>query len=265
MDHFDLAQSVIECGERGDPLEQLAATFQRAIERLGFQRFACCSHTDPLNPAAGAVMLHNYPGAWVKAFSRAGLHRIDPVLRYADRSATPFHWNAPDFLATIKPAQKEILAAAGMFGLIRGYTVPIRLSWLPGTLRVSCSLIPDTGSLDPHNYEAAERLAIYLYAAAMRLQMPVPENPAAPVVLRPRERQCLELLAYGCKDCDASQTLGISESTVRTYVQRAMERIGATTRAHAVAYALVTRQISFGDVVRAPTEPRWVTSQVVGW
>lgn len=265
MDHFDLAQSVIECGERGDPIEQLAATFQRAIEHLGFQRFACCSHTDPLTPATGAVMLHNYPGAWVRAFSRAGLHRIDPVLRYAARSATPFHWNARDFLATIKPAQKEILAAAGMFGLIRGYTVPIRLSWLPGTLRASCSLIPDTGSVDPCNYEAAERLAIYLYAAAIRLQMPVPENLAAPVVLRPRERQCLELLAHGCRDCEASQTLRISESTVRTYVQRAMERIGATTRAHAVAYALMTRQISFGDVVRAPAEPRWATPQAVGW
>lgn len=268
MNHFDLAQSVFECGERGEPLEKLAATFQWAIERLGFDRFACCSHTDPLNPAPGAVMLHNYPDAWVQAFSQARLDKIDPVLRYAERSPSPFSWNAPEFLVGLKAPQKEILAAAGTFGLIRGCTVPIRLSWLPGTLRASCSLVADSGPLDPYSYEVAERLAIYLYAAAMRLQMPVSVNRAVPVVLAPRECQCLELAAHGCRDWEISQTLKISESTVRSYVDRAMQRIGVTRRAHAVAYALMTRQISFGDVVRAPARARWhstPTHHAAGW
>lgn len=61
MNHFDLAQAVLECGERGEPLDKLTTTFQRAIESLGFPQFACCSQTDPSKPAPGAVMLHNYP------------------------------------------------------------------------------------------------------------------------------------------------------------------------------------------------------------
>jgi DNA-binding CsgD family transcriptional regulator len=266
LDHFDLVQSVVECAERGEPIENVAATFQRAIERLGFYHFACCSHTDPLNPAPGAVLLHNYPAPWVKAFMEGHLHRIDPVLRYADRSPSPFPWNAPEFLVGLKTEQKKILAAAGTYGLIRGYTVPIRLSWLSGTLHASCSLVADTGSLDPHSYEVAERLAIYLYAAAMRLQMPVGGNAAAPVELAQRERQCLEFAARGCKNWEISRILKISESTVRTYIARAMKRIGAMTRAHAVAYALMTRQISFGDVVRAPARlDRRPAHQVAGW
>lgn len=257
MNHFDLAQSVVECGERGEPIEKLAAAFQRAIEGLGFHYFACCSRTDPLNPAPGAVMLHNYPAAWVTAFSQAKLHKIDPVLLYADRSPAPFHWNAPEFLVGLKSEPRKILGAAGTLGLNGGYTTPIRPSWLPGALRASCSLVPDTGSLDQHTYEVVEQLAIYLYAAAMRLQTPVSGNVAAPVVLSPRERQCLELAAHGSSDWESSQTLMISESTVRTFIERAMERIGVTTRAHAAAYALMTRQISFGDVVRAPALRNW--------
>lgn len=105
----------------------------------------------------------------------------------AQRSTSPFSWSAPEFLDGLKLEQKKILAAAGTFGLVRGYTIPIRLSWLRGTLRASCSLVPDTGSVDPHSYEVAERLAIYLYAAATRLQMRVSGNPAASIMFRPRE------------------------------------------------------------------------------
>lgn len=82
MNHFDLTQSVLECGERGEPLDKLTTTFQRAIECLGFPQFACCSQTNPLKPAPGAVMLHNYPATWVQMFSQARLDKIDPVLRY---------------------------------------------------------------------------------------------------------------------------------------------------------------------------------------
>ncbi|HKI90663.1 MAG TPA: response regulator transcription factor [Gaiellaceae bacterium] len=62
--------------------------------------------------------------------------------------------------------------------------------------------------------------------------------------LTPRERDVLRLLADGCSNDVIAKQLSISGQTVRTHVQKAMERLGATTRTQAVATALREALIS---------------------
>jgi DNA-binding NarL/FixJ family response regulator len=56
--------------------------------------------------------------------------------------------------------------------------------------------------------------------------------------LTPRERDVLRLLADGKTNEEIGAALTISPQTVRTHVQKAMEKLGATTRVQAVATAL---------------------------
>jgi two-component system nitrate/nitrite response regulator NarL len=56
--------------------------------------------------------------------------------------------------------------------------------------------------------------------------------------LTPRERDVLRLLANGHSNEAIGAALAISPQTVRTHVQKAMEKLGATTRIQAVAIAL---------------------------
>jgi len=56
--------------------------------------------------------------------------------------------------------------------------------------------------------------------------------------LTPRERQVLALVAEGLSGSRISRRLGIQPSTVRTHVEHARDKLGATTRAQAVACAL---------------------------
>jgi DNA-binding NarL/FixJ family response regulator len=56
--------------------------------------------------------------------------------------------------------------------------------------------------------------------------------------LSPRERDVLRLLADGNSNETIGSTLTISPQTVRTHVQKAMAKLGATTRIQAVAIAL---------------------------
>lgn len=56
--------------------------------------------------------------------------------------------------------------------------------------------------------------------------------------LTPREREVLRLLADGCTNDTIAEALAISPQTVRTHIQKAMDRLGASTRTHAVAIAL---------------------------
>ncbi|MDP9261183.1 MAG: response regulator transcription factor, partial [Actinomycetota bacterium] len=56
--------------------------------------------------------------------------------------------------------------------------------------------------------------------------------------LTQREREVLRLLAEGNTNNQIGAVLTISPQTVRTHVQKAMEKLGATTRVQAVAIAL---------------------------
>ena len=57
------------------------------------------------------------------------------------------------------------------------------------------------------------------------------------VELTPREREILELIAQGLDNHQIAERFGISEKTVRNHASVTFEKIGAKSRAHAVALA----------------------------
>lgn len=249
MDHFNLAQSFIEQCERAANTKDLSVAFQRAMEILGFRYFACCSHVDPLNPPRGAVVLHTYPAEWARHFSERQLFYIDPVLLHAERTLSPFFWDASKFRSGVTSQQGKILAQASQFGITHGFTVPIHSPCSLGVFRASCSVVPDSERIAPESYCAVHLMACYLYESASR-HAGVHVVPASRELPR-RERQCLELVAQGKSDWVVGQLLGIGESTVHNHIERAKRRLGVATRVQAIVQALVNRQISFGDVIRS--------------
>lgn len=249
MKQFDIAQLFIERCERATPLEELTTAFEGGLQSMGFRHFACCSHVDPLRPPRSAVMLHNYPAGWVRTYSDLKLQDSDPVFLCADRTFLPFSWDAPAFRARLTAPQKKILMEAEMFDLAHGYTMPIHLPSLPGAPRASCSVVPDSGSVDPRSYYAMQLMATYLYAAASR-ELDSRNDSRPQNVLTRRQRQCLELAAQGKSDWVISRLLGLSESTVHNHIESAKRRLGVATRVQAIVEALASRQISFGDAVR---------------
>lgn len=62
--------------------------------------------------------------------------------------------------------------------------------------------------------------------------------------LSPREREVLGLLSQGLSGEEVAKQLFLSSETVRTHVRNAMSKLGAATRAHAVALALQRGEIS---------------------
>jgi DNA-binding CsgD family transcriptional regulator len=62
-------------------------------------------------------------------------------------------------------------------------------------------------------------------------------------LLTRREREVLQLLARGLNAPQIGATLFVSPATVRTHVQNAMTRLGASTRIHAVTIAIERGEI----------------------
>jgi DNA-binding NarL/FixJ family response regulator len=61
--------------------------------------------------------------------------------------------------------------------------------------------------------------------------------------LSPREREIMGLLSKGLSGEEAAKQLFLSSETVRTHVRNAMTKLGAATRAHAVALAIQRGEI----------------------
>jgi LuxR family transcriptional regulator, quorum-sensing system regulator CciR len=247
------AQSFIELCCNRTPARELASMFQRELEACGFRFFSCCSHVDPLRPPRGAVVLHNYPAEWMRAFSELDFYYIDPVFHYANRSLTPFFWDADVFRAELTAPQLEIMAEAGRFGIEHGYTVPLHAPRSPAAYRASCSVVPDSAVVAPEAYLAVQLMACYMYSV---LSLEAEEKASGCGVhgLTRRERQCLELAAQGKSDWVAGRILGISERTVHNHIEHAKRRLGVATRVQAIVHALVNRQIAFGDVIRSTAD-----------
>ena len=64
--------------------------------------------------------------------------------------------------------------------------------------------------------------------------------------LTPREREVLTLLAGGLTGAQIAERLSLSPETVRIHVRNARGRLGARTRAHAIALALLRGEIEVG-------------------
>jgi DNA-binding CsgD family transcriptional regulator len=249
MNQFEVAQGFIEQCQAGAPVGVLAQAFQRCTETLGFRHFACCSHVDPLKPPRRAVMLHSYPKEWARLFSELELFDIDPVFLHASRSLVPFFWDTQAFHDELSPPQQEMFHEARRYGLTRGYTVPIHSVDAPRDFRASCSVVPDSESLEPAAYLAVQLMAFYMYDAASN-DAQEKDPPPVQQPLSRRERECLELAAQGKSDWVSSRILGLSERTVHNHVENAKRRLQVATRMQAVMHALAGEQISLGDVVR---------------
>jgi DNA-binding CsgD family transcriptional regulator len=69
-------------------------------------------------------------------------------------------------------------------------------------------------------------------------EQPVFRDPGHGRMPTSRERQVLALLASGSTDTEAAELLALSPATVQTHVRNAKAKLGARTRAQAVALAL---------------------------
>jgi DNA-binding CsgD family transcriptional regulator len=74
---------------------------------------------------------------------------------------------------------------------------------------------------------------------------PVAVEGSGRLQLSEREREVMTLVASGLQSGEIAERLFLSPETVKSHVHNALGKLGAHTRAHAVAIALVTGQITW--------------------
>ncbi|MDR6100487.1 DNA-binding CsgD family transcriptional regulator [Agrobacterium larrymoorei] len=177
-----------------------------------------------------------YPESWCERYRRENYLHIDPTIKLMTSGLLPADWDA---LSEDSKAEKDFFQDALCFGIgAHGMSIPTRGPFGQRGLFTVASALPldEWQNLKLSIIYDVHILALYLHDRMFRLKLG--GRKSAPHSLSRREKECLELLAYGKIPKQISATLNISESAVRHCLQSARHKMKATTTYKALAQAV---------------------------
>lgn len=144
--------------------------------------------------------------------------------------------------------QKAMLDEAASYGISNGLTIPLRS---PELTPASCSLVPGPDGVDSLNLPTTLTIVLFGYGVMHRRLNPGPIT--EPVILSPRERECLTLASAGKSDWVIGKLLGVSKSAAHKVVEGAKRKYGVADRIQAIVQAVFDGQISLDRLSRSTT------------
>jgi len=169
------------------------------------------------------------PAGWEDAYKRANLDRNSPMIRGVQTHAESFIWT--DILPAVTELPWDGWRTLPDFRIENGIGVPVHG---PGGYCAVVSMGFERIDLSPRERRAIDLACVALHDR-MRALSPVPADAFVP--LTGRERDALAFVADGKSDWEISVILGIAQATAHSHVESAKRKLGAKTRAQAVARA----------------------------
>jgi LuxR family quorum sensing-dependent transcriptional regulator len=188
-------------------------------------------------PVAERVWASTWPEEWANHWLSQNYVSVDPVIHQLLSQSDPVQWSQAR--GANDDAGARIYDEATEFKLKDGFALPI---YSREGFTVGITMGTEHYEIGKQDEACLHLASIYFHAKLERLraeQAPKLRGPR----LTPRERECLSWVAGGKTDWEISQILNIAEQTVHEYVQNALTKLNATTRAQAVAIAIFTKQI----------------------
>ncbi|HTE40438.1 MAG TPA: LuxR family transcriptional regulator [Steroidobacteraceae bacterium] len=225
--------------DRATSTRELRTELEVFAKRLEFDRFAYAVTINAPSLKRQQYFLSDYPTSWVSMYVERDYFKVDPLVRFAQKSTLPAIWD-DDSLHNAET--QEFWEEAGGFGLHCGLTFPVHDQ--PGITGVF-SLARDRHLEMPEAELAAlvgraQMFATLLHQAVARIDLPklIPETCAA---LTPRERECLRWAADGKTAWEIGQILNITERTAVFHVNNVTQKLGAVNKTQAIARAVVLK------------------------
>lgn len=226
-----------------------AESFQEALDLLydiasgfGFTQVLYAYQAMPPQLPGGEWLplklnVRNFPRGWEKGWTQ--YMSIDPYYHACFDGTLPFQWSDVQCSSRLSHSQRAAWKYLADFGLCRGMTIPVHLPF--GRFAV-VSAIVDRNAANFENILSASRdpmfkLTHLFHQIIHEKRFENQVEKAASVRLTPRELECLTWAAAGKTSSDISGILGISIETVRLHIKKAILKLNASNRNHAIAKA----------------------------
>lgn len=217
-------------------LEELHQDFLQLVQACGFQTFAFVRLLQAGGPVEPQVVFGDAPAEWVQRYLERDYGQIDPTIPLTFQTRQAFTWRAAEARNRTKEVRSFFGEARELFAA-DSFIVPV---WGPcGELSVVNLLNAEPIEM-PEEERAMLRGLCSLYASlSLALLEPQPPGPdKEPKPLGRRELQCLYWMSMGKHDQEIALILGISPLTVRSYIDGARDKLGATSRPELIRKAI---------------------------
>lgn len=177
-----------------------------------------------------------YSDEWVSEYVSENYFNIDPVVQFKHDGRTGFSWDDLDWQGEAQAKFRQISMDAGVGRA--GASVPI------SGVQSDSALFSISADMDEREW----RMFLYEFMPSIRdlalaihdkvLDVENLTSDSTYRALSGREVDVLRCSALGYTGVEIAKTLGITERTVRAYVESAREKLDASNRTHAVARAI---------------------------
>lgn len=192
----------------------------------GFEHFAYVE----LRPA-GHRVCSTYPIGWQERYVTQNYITLDPAAIQAGRTMRPVPWSYADNHRD-DDKTRLFFEEARKFGIASGIILPIRGGFGTTVLLALATAREVKGEISIRDSAYAATAVAFVHSCFLRLSKR--KLGANDLPLSPRELHCVAWAAMGKTKAETGSMLGISEKTVRFYLERVREKLNATNITHAV-------------------------------
>ncbi len=172
------------------------------------------------------------PPGWESLYAERRFQDTNYLTREIRRRSDPFRWTDIELIS----ADERFLAQTLVeLGFPDGLATPCHGPG--GYVGVVSLAFTNLDDISPADRSAIQFASLVLHNRMRGLSSLA--SPNLPKLTR-RERDCIGFIAEGKSDWDISVILGVSHTTVISHVQNAKRKLGAATRAQAVARCLTS-------------------------
>lgn len=212
-------------------IDEVKAFFEQRIATHGYTASACGAFLPTDKGPEPHFFFQGWPQGWIDLYVSRNFVASDFVVADARRRIAPLTFREVKAARTLSRQEQYVWDAMVEWGWTDGFIVPIHG---PGGY---LGLVTMAGAEQP--MPPALRGELHLLAflthercrALIGLAM-VAESQA---VLTHRELECIRWVAAGKTDAEIAVLLGVSQTTVRGYVDQVRSKLSAKTRTQAVA------------------------------
>ncbi len=221
-------------------VEQALGVLARSAGEIGIERFIAGFVRGSARKVEGGWRQYryrtfNFPSGWDEDWS--DFNADCPYYHACFGGRIAFDWQSVRTQEGLTPAEVRAWQYLADQGLAQGYTVPVHAPNHFGFITVIGE--PDDRGWIGKIERRSEKLLYLTHAfhQAVRERFPAFVDSPNAVVLSGREQQCLRWAAAGKTTEEVALILDLSHETVRVYFKRALRKVGASTRAQAIANA----------------------------
>ena len=225
-------------------IEALDERFRRFVQGQGFNS-AMFVHLSTSGAPVAPRLVFGDQDPWIEHYNARNYARLDPTIPRAFTSRHAFTWgqaekpDGPRALRDFFGEAREVWAEDGLIVPVRGPCAEFSV----------VNLLSDRKIVLRKAERAVFQGAAYIYASEglNLLTGALGAGPTPKTALTRREQECVYWMAQGKYDPEIGVILGLSQHTVRDYIDAAKAKLEVQTRPQLIAKAL-----TFGYLVPDP-------------